>query len=76
MSTEAQITHATRKLNNAVKTKEEVNKTESDLKQRLGTLQTELQQVKKLADEASGEALSSPYTPVVLTRELLVRGTA
>ncbi|KAG7094864.1 hypothetical protein E1B28_005672 [Marasmius oreades] len=71
VATEAQITHGTRKHNNAMKTKEDVNKTESELKQRLGTLQTELEQVKKLADEASDAQRKASHNNLALSEESL-----
>jgi len=54
VATEAQITHATRKLNNAQKTREEVGKSEENLRLRVNGLQKELVSVKKAADAAQG----------------------
>ena len=51
---EAQITHTTRKINNATKTMEEVARNETKLSERVESLQNELASVKKAADGAQG----------------------
>jgi len=51
---EAQITHTTRKINNATKTMEEVDRNETKLSERVQSLQNELASVKKAADAAQG----------------------
>ncbi|KAJ3982202.1 hypothetical protein F5890DRAFT_406855 [Lentinula detonsa] len=52
VAVEAQITHSTRKMNNAQKTKQDVAKTQSDLEGRVHNLETELAKVKRDADKA------------------------
>lgn len=54
VTTEAHITHATRKLNNALKTKAEVEKSQESLQLRVDNLEKELISVKKAADAAQG----------------------
>ncbi|KAF8196098.1 hypothetical protein BJ912DRAFT_127207 [Pholiota molesta] len=54
---EAQITHSTRKLNNAAKSKEDLAKTESQLQAKVASLQQELVTVGKAAQRAQGRRL-------------------
>jgi structural maintenance of chromosome 1 len=54
VSTEAQITHTTRKINNALKAKEEVARSEEKLAEKVGILEKELASVRKAADAAQG----------------------
>jgi hypothetical protein len=55
---EAQIAHGTRKVNNALKAKEESAKTEENLAQKVGNYEKELASVKRAADEAQGMIIS------------------
>lgn len=59
MSTEAQITHTTRKIEKALKTQEEVARNEEKLRERVTLLQRELASVRKAADAAQGNTSSS-----------------
>ena len=54
MAAEAQITHTTRKINNALKTKEEVTRSEEKLAEKVGVLERELANVRRAADAAQG----------------------
>jgi hypothetical protein len=54
VAAEAQITHSTRKINNAIKTKEEVARNEEKLAEKVGMLEKELASVRKAADAAQG----------------------
>ena len=54
MSTEAQLAHSTRKLNNAIKSKEALSKSESQLQAKVTSLQQELASVTKAAERAQG----------------------
>jgi structural maintenance of chromosome 1 len=54
VAAEAQITHTTRKINNALKTKEEVARSEVKLAEKVGMLEKELVNVRKAADAAQG----------------------
>ena len=54
VSTEAQLAHSRRKLNNAVKSKETLSKSETQLQTKLTSLQEELVSVKKAAERAQG----------------------
>jgi structural maintenance of chromosome 1 len=51
---EAQITHTTRKIGNALKTREEVARTEEKLREKVEQLQKELASVRRAADAAQG----------------------
>lgn len=54
MATEAQITHATRKMNNARKTKEDLAKNQIQLEAKVAALQQELATVGRAAERAQG----------------------
>jgi structural maintenance of chromosome 1 len=54
VSTEAQLAHSTRKLNNAIKSKEALSKSENQLQAKLTSLQEELASVTKAAERAQG----------------------
>ena len=54
VSTEAQLAHSRRKLNNAIKSKETLSKSETQLQTKLTSLQQELVSVKKAAERAQG----------------------
>ena len=54
VSTEAQLAHSTRKLNNAIKSKEALSKTETQLQDKVTLLQQELASVTKAAERAQG----------------------
>ncbi|KAK7020211.1 Structural maintenance of chromosomes protein 1 [Paramarasmius palmivorus] len=71
VTTEAQIAHATRKFNNAQKSKDEYSKSERDMKQRVESLQAELQQVKKAADAAQEAQRKASQNNMALSEESL-----
>jgi hypothetical protein len=54
VSTEAQLAHSTRKLNNAIKSKEALSKNETQLQTKVRSLQQELASVTKVAERAQG----------------------
>jgi structural maintenance of chromosome 1 len=54
VSTEAQLAHSTRKINNAVKSKEALSKSETQLQAKVTSLQQELASVTKAAERAQG----------------------
>ena len=54
VATEAQILHATRKMNNAAKSKEELLKNKSHLQTKVSSLEQELGSVKRAADRVQG----------------------
>jgi structural maintenance of chromosome 1 len=54
VAAEAQITHSTRKINNALKTKDEVVRNEEKLAEKVAMLEKELVSVRKAADAAQG----------------------
>jgi structural maintenance of chromosome 1 len=56
---EAQIAHGTRKVNNALKAKEESAKTEENLAQKVENYEKELVSVKRAADKAQGMIIIS-----------------
>lgn len=66
MATEAQITHATRKMNNARKTKEDLVKNQTQLEAKVAALQQELATVGKAAERAQGTVLFFIELPVKL----------
>ncbi len=55
MTTEAQIMHATHKMNNPEKSKEDVSKTKAQLQAKVTSLQQELVSIKKAAEHAQGQ---------------------
>ena len=57
VSTEAQLAHSRRKLNNAIKSKETLSKSETQLQTKLTSLQQELASVTKAAERAQGANL-------------------
>jgi len=54
VATDAQITHATRKLNNALKSKDELAKNEAQIETKVAALEKELVSVRKAAEKAQG----------------------
>ena len=54
VSTDAQLAHSRRKLNNAIKSKEALSKSETQLQTKLTSLQQELASVTKAAERAQG----------------------
>jgi structural maintenance of chromosome 1 len=54
VATEAQISHATRKMTNARKTKEDLAKNQTQLEAKVAALQQELATVGKAAERAQG----------------------
>ena len=68
VATEAQITHSTRKLNNAAKSKEELVKTETQLQTKVTALQQELVAVEKAAKKAQGQLSCFCNIFILLTR--------
>lgn len=77
MAIDAQITHATRKMNNALKTKEDVVKIQETSQAKVDALQKELVAVKRAADAAQG-AFLAPF-PCLFSRfshrYCMLRGT-
>ncbi|KAF5389616.1 hypothetical protein D9757_004216 [Collybiopsis confluens] len=71
VSVEAQITHSTRKMNNAAKTKQEVVKTQTDLEDRVRNLETELAKVKKDADKAQEAQRKASQNNMALSEDNL-----
>ena len=72
VAAEAQITHSERKLANASKLHQDVEKSRSELKARVDTLNTELAKVKKQAEAAAKEAQQkAAANDVVLSEESL-----
>ncbi|KAF8957847.1 condensin complex subunit SMC1 [Flammula alnicola] len=71
VATEAQITHATRKLNNALKSKEDVAKNEAQLQAKVAALQQELTTVGKAAQRAQEEQRKASQHNVALSEESL-----
>lgn len=71
MATEAQITHATRKINNARKTKEDLAKNQNQLEAKVAALQQELATVGRAAERAQG-AVS--FVELYNQTYILVRG--
>ncbi|KAF8650227.1 hypothetical protein AX16_005342 [Volvariella volvacea WC 439] len=68
---EAQITHATRKLNNATKAKDDVSRTAAVLENKLKALQSELDTVKRQAQEAQEAQRRISQLNVALSEESL-----
>ncbi|EKM82180.1 hypothetical protein AGABI1DRAFT_36117 [Agaricus bisporus var. burnettii JB137-S8] len=68
---EAQITHGTRKINNALKAKEESAKTEENLARKVENYEKELVSVKRTADAAQEEQRRASQQNVALTEESL-----
>jgi structural maintenance of chromosome 1 len=54
VSTEAQLAHSRRKLNNAIKSKEALSNSETQLQAKVSSLQQELASVTKAAERAQG----------------------
>ncbi|KAF5378785.1 hypothetical protein D9615_006938 [Tricholomella constricta] len=71
VSVEAQITHITRKINNASKTKEEVARNEKKLGERVDSLEKELASVRKAADVAQEEQRKASQHNMALSEESL-----
>ncbi|KAJ3798658.1 condensin complex subunit SMC1 [Lentinula aff. detonsa] len=71
VAVEAQITHSTRKINNAQKTKQDVAKTQSDLEGRVHNLETELAKVKRDADKAQEAQRRMSQNNLALNEERL-----
>ena len=57
MATEAQITHANRKMKNALKSKEDLAKNQIQLEAKVAALQQELASVGRAAERAQGTPL-------------------
>ncbi|EDR03647.1 condensin complex subunit SMC1 [Laccaria bicolor S238N-H82] len=68
---EAHITHATRKMNNAEKSKEELVKDLKTRQEKFDRLQTELKSVRRDADKAQEEQRKASHHNVALTEESL-----
>ncbi|KAK0449845.1 condensin complex subunit SMC1 [Desarmillaria tabescens] len=68
---EAQIAHSTRKMNKAKKTKEEVEKTERDVSERVNKLQNELETVQKAANVAQEAQRMASQHNMALSEESL-----
>ncbi|KAF8961627.1 hypothetical protein BDZ97DRAFT_1905485 [Flammula alnicola] len=73
VATEAQITHASRKLNNALKSKEDSAKNEAQLKAKVAALQQELTALGKAAQRAQGEESSDQIAHERQSLETLAR---
>ncbi|RDB26948.1 Structural maintenance of chromosomes protein 1 [Hypsizygus marmoreus] len=71
VSLEAQITHSTRKIANATKTKDEVSRNEEKLRERVESLQNELVNVKRAADAAQEEQRKASQLNMALSEESL-----
>ncbi|KAE9404591.1 condensin complex subunit SMC1 [Gymnopus androsaceus JB14] len=71
VSVEAQMTHSTRKVNNATKTQQEVAKTQSELEDRVNNLQAELAKVKRDADKAQEAQRKMSQNNLALSEESL-----
>ncbi|KAJ3905523.1 P-loop containing nucleoside triphosphate hydrolase protein [Lentinula edodes] len=71
VSVEAQITHSTRKTNNANKAKQDVAKTQSDLEDRVNNLEAELVKVKRDADKAQEAQRIMSQNNLALSDEIL-----
>ncbi|KAG7448818.1 condensin complex subunit SMC1 [Guyanagaster necrorhizus] len=70
-SLEAQIVHSTRKMNKAGKTKEEVEKTEQDISERVDKLKNELESVQKAANVAQEVQRMASHHNMALSEESL-----
>ncbi|TFK38253.1 condensin complex subunit SMC1 [Crucibulum laeve] len=68
---EAQITHATRKMNNALRTQEDVTRNTGTLQAKVDSLQKELESVRKAADRAQEEQRRASQHNVALSEESL-----
>jgi len=71
VSTEAQLAHSTRKLNNAIKSNEALSKTETQLQTKVTSLQQELALVAKAAERAQG-TIYVPCDSFLKSHRLLV----
>ncbi|KIM37018.1 hypothetical protein M413DRAFT_448746 [Hebeloma cylindrosporum] len=71
VATEAQITHATRKMKNALKTKEDLVKNQTQLEAKVAALQQELATVGRAAERAQEEQRKASQHNVALTEESL-----
>ncbi|KAG6820541.1 hypothetical protein H0H93_015712 [Arthromyces matolae] len=68
---EAQITHSTRKINHAIKTREEVARNEHKLRERVESLEKELATVRKAADKAQEEQRKAAQDNMSLSEDSL-----
>ncbi|KAF8869575.1 cohesin complex subunit psm1 [Gymnopilus junonius] len=71
VATEAQITHATRKMNNAEKSKDELVKNKKQLEVKVNALQQELVTVRKAAQKAQEEQRKASQHNVALSEDNL-----
>ncbi|KJA20749.1 hypothetical protein HYPSUDRAFT_166635 [Hypholoma sublateritium FD-334 SS-4] len=71
VATEAQITHSTRKVNNAAKSKDELVKTEAQLQTKVTALQQELAAVEKAAKKAQEEQRKTSQHNIALSEDSL-----
>ncbi|KAF8802737.1 condensin complex subunit SMC1 [Phlegmacium glaucopus] len=71
VSTEAQLAHSTRKLNNAIKSKEALSKSETQLQAKVTSLQQELVSVTKAAERVQEEHRRISGRNVALSEESL-----
>jgi hypothetical protein len=76
VSTEAQLAHSTRKLNNAIKSKQGLSKNETLLQTKVTSLQQELASVTKAAERAQGALSLSVISILILTPYWYSRGTS
>jgi uncharacterized protein YlxW (UPF0749 family) len=72
---EAQITHFTRKMATATRTREDVVKNVDKLQERVDTLQRELDTVRQAADAAQGNKSSWIFFWTVLTKSFARKTT-
>ncbi|KAG6852767.1 hypothetical protein C0991_009264 [Blastosporella zonata] len=68
---EAQITHSTRKINNATKTRDEVARNEQKLRGRVASLEKDLASVRRAADAAQEEQRKAAQHNMALSEESL-----
>jgi structural maintenance of chromosome 1 len=66
VATEAQIIHATRKINNALKSKGDLAKNQTQLEAKVAALQQELATVGRAAERAQGAGLFLTTFPIKL----------
>lgn len=71
VAAEAQITHTTRKINNALKTKEEVARNEEKLADKVAMLEKELVSVRKAADAVQEESRKASQHNIALSEASL-----